>query len=106
MLALYRQIFAFTPEVIAVDAHAGYLSTQLGEAMAAECGARLVRVGHHHAHMAACMADNGVREGMSRCWASCSMVSGWGTMAPCGAARFWWAAIAMRSGSMGWLPCR
>jgi hydrogenase maturation protein HypF len=25
MLALYRQIFAFTPEVIAVDAHAGYL---------------------------------------------------------------------------------
>jgi len=63
MLALYRQIFAFTPEVIAVDAHAGYLSTQLGEAMAAECGARLVRVGHHHAHMAACMADNGVRDG-------------------------------------------
>jgi hydrogenase maturation protein HypF len=62
MLALYRQIFAFTPEVIAVDAHAGYLSTQLGEAMAAECGARL-RVGHHHAHMAACMADNGVRDG-------------------------------------------
>jgi hydrogenase maturation protein HypF len=60
MLALYQEIFSFTPEVIAVDAHPAYLSTQIGEAMAAQSGARLVRVGHHHAHMAACLADNGV----------------------------------------------
>jgi hydrogenase maturation protein HypF len=52
MLGLYREIFAFMPAIVAVDAHAGYLSTQLGEALAAECGARLVRVAHHHAHMA------------------------------------------------------
>lgn len=62
MLALYQEIFSFTPKVIAVDAHSAYLSTQIGEAMAGQCGARLVRVGHHHAHMASCLADNGVEE--------------------------------------------
>jgi hypothetical protein len=95
MLALYRQIFAFTPEVIAVDAHAGYLSTQLGEAMAAEwargwCAWAITMPTWPPAW------PTMVCGRMSRCWASCSMVSGWGTMAPCGAARFWWAAIAMQ----------
>jgi hydrogenase maturation protein HypF len=59
-LGLYREIFQFTPEVIAVDAHPDYLSTQWGEALAAETGARLVRVQHHHAHLAACLAEHRV----------------------------------------------
>lgn len=63
MIELYRRLFTFTPKIVAVDAHAGYLSTQLGEALARESGARLIRVAHHHAHMAACLADNGVGEG-------------------------------------------
>jgi len=60
MLALYRNLFDFTPAVVAVDAHADYLSAQAGAALAKECGARLVRVAHHHAHYAACLADAGL----------------------------------------------
>ncbi|WP_044562692.1 carbamoyltransferase HypF [Azospirillum sp. B4] len=60
MLRLYRDLFDFTPAVVAVDTHPDYLSTTLGAALARECGARLVRVGHHHAHMAACLADAGI----------------------------------------------
>lgn len=60
MLDLYCRLYQFSPAVIAVDRHAGYLSTQLGEALALETGARLVRVAHHHAHFAACLADNGI----------------------------------------------
>lgn len=63
MLDLYRRLFDFTPEIVAVDAHGGYLSAQMGERIAQETGAALVRVAHHHAHMAACMADNGMGDG-------------------------------------------
>jgi len=63
ILALYRRLFAFTPKIIAIDAHPGYLSSQLGEALATETGARLIRVPHHHAHMAACLADNAIPPG-------------------------------------------
>ena len=62
-LALYRDIYRFTPEVIAVDQHPDYLSTRWGEELAAETGARVVRVQHHHAHLAACLADNQVPPG-------------------------------------------
>ena len=58
-LALYRDIYRFAPEVIAVDQHPDYLSTRWGETLAQETGARLVRVQHHHAHLASCLADNG-----------------------------------------------
>ena len=62
-LALYRQIFRHDPKVIAVDNHPDYLSTQWGEALARETGARVVGVQHHHAHLAACLADNGIPPG-------------------------------------------
>lgn len=65
-LALYRQMFRFDPEVIAVDCHPDYLSTQWGEALARETGARIVSVQHHHAHLAACLADNGLAPGEER----------------------------------------
>ncbi|NBC35242.1 carbamoyltransferase HypF [Novosphingobium sp. FSY-8] len=57
MLTLYRDLHQFVPAVIAVDAHEAYLSTTLGQALAEETGARLIRVGHHHAHMVAAMVD-------------------------------------------------
>ncbi|WP_193368680.1 carbamoyltransferase HypF [Pelagibius marinus] len=63
MLALYRQIYDFDPEVIAVDKHPDYLSTQWGAALAEETGARLVTVQHHHAHLAACLAEHGLAPG-------------------------------------------
>ncbi len=59
-LALYRNLYRFTPEVIAVDQHPDYLSTRWGEELAAEAGARIVRIQHHHAHFASCLADNQV----------------------------------------------
>ncbi|MDP2731623.1 MAG: carbamoyltransferase HypF [Hoeflea sp.] len=62
-IALYRDIFRFNPEVIAVDLHPDYLSTQWGEALAQETGARLVRVQHHHAHLASCLAEHGIEPG-------------------------------------------
>ena len=49
--------------MIAVDQHPDYLSTRRGEELAEETGARLVRVQHHHAHLASCLADNGIAPG-------------------------------------------
>jgi len=59
-LQLYRQLFDFQPAVIAVDKHPSYLSTQLGKVIAAEEGVQIVEVQHHHAHIAACMAEHGL----------------------------------------------
>ena len=59
MLALFQRLYAFTPGYIAVDGHDDYLSTQLGRRMAAELGVPVIAVPHHHAHMAACMAEQG-----------------------------------------------
>ncbi|VAX06002.1 [NiFe] hydrogenase metallocenter assembly protein HypF [hydrothermal vent metagenome] len=55
---LYRQLFDFTPAVIAVDQHPDYLSTQFGRALATEKNLPLIEVQHHHAHIAACMIEH------------------------------------------------
>ncbi|HEX2736374.1 MAG TPA: carbamoyltransferase HypF [Polyangiaceae bacterium] len=47
------------PELIACDLHPRYASTLLAEQLAAEYGAELVRVQHHHAHVAAVLAEHG-----------------------------------------------
>ena len=57
-IRLYRDIFRFDPGVIAVDMHPDYLSTQWGEALAAETDTKLVRIQHHHAHLASCLAEH------------------------------------------------
>jgi hydrogenase maturation protein HypF len=54
----YRELFAHEPRVIAADCHPDYLSTKLGD----EFGVPVMRVQHHHAHLASCMAENGVAE--------------------------------------------
>lgn len=55
----FERLFRVTPEVIAHDLHPGYLSTAF--ALDVE-GIDLVAVQHHHAHIAACMVDNGYSE--------------------------------------------
>ncbi|MCK9637514.1 MAG: carbamoyltransferase HypF [Methylobacter tundripaludum] len=59
-IALYRQMYGFKPERIAVDHHPGYLSTQYGQMLAETEAALVVPVQHHHAHLAACLAEHGV----------------------------------------------
>jgi hydrogenase maturation protein HypF len=52
----FRRLFAVEPEVVAHDLHPEYLSTKYaGELDEVE----LEGVQHHHAHVAACLADNG-----------------------------------------------
>ena len=46
------------PEVVACDLHPAYGSTPVAEEIARELGAPLVRVQHHHAHVASVMAEH------------------------------------------------
>ena len=50
--------FQAAPAVVACDLHPDYASTRLAETLAARWQARLVRVQHHHAHVAAVMAEH------------------------------------------------
>jgi hydrogenase maturation protein HypF len=54
----FKRLFNLRPEVIVHDLHPEYISTKYAMALDDE----LVKVGvqHHHAHIASCMADNGV----------------------------------------------
>ncbi|MDQ6970964.1 MAG: carbamoyltransferase HypF [Mariprofundus sp.] len=59
-LALYRQLYDFNPQTIAVDMHPNYFSTQWGKSLAGDEQCGLIEVQHHHAHIAACMAESGL----------------------------------------------
>jgi hydrogenase maturation protein HypF len=52
-----QRILQIHPETIAYDLHPGYFSTKWAQS---QTGARLVGVQHHHAHVASCMAENGI----------------------------------------------
>ena len=54
----FERLFDVRPTVLACDLHPDYLSTSYAAERSEEEGIPLVRVQHHHAHMAACMADN------------------------------------------------
>jgi hydrogenase maturation protein HypF len=55
----FRSLFRLTPSWVVRDLHVGYLSTRLAE----ESGlTELPAVQHHHAHVAAVMAEHGVTE--------------------------------------------
>ena len=57
-IAHVGRLFGVEPEVVAHDLHPDYLST--AHALARE-GVALVGVQHHHAHLAACLAEHGER---------------------------------------------
>ena len=59
-LALYRDLYEHTPEVLVADKHPDYVSTKLARSRAAADDLPLVEVQHHHAHIAACLAENQV----------------------------------------------
>ncbi len=56
----YRQLFDHQPAQIAIDRHPQSLAGSTGRAIAVATGATVVEVQHHHAHIAACLAENGV----------------------------------------------
>jgi hydrogenase maturation protein HypF len=56
----YGQLFNIAPEIIAIDLHPDYASTRLGLQRARSGGLRIAEVQHHHAHIAACMAEHGL----------------------------------------------
>ena len=58
----FERVFQVSPGLIACDRHPDYLSTKYARERAAAQGLRLVSVQHHHAHIAACMADNRLSE--------------------------------------------
>ncbi|WP_210394946.1 carbamoyltransferase HypF [Motiliproteus sediminis] len=52
------QLMAVEPALIAIDRHPDFYSSRLGQQLARERGLPLVRVQHHHAHIAAVMAEH------------------------------------------------
>ncbi|MDQ6997645.1 MAG: hypothetical protein Q9M17_02915 [Mariprofundus sp.] len=49
--------YAFSPNQIALDMHPDYLSTQIGIGLAERYESNTISVQHHHAHIAACLAE-------------------------------------------------
>ncbi|HZK82740.1 MAG TPA: carbamoyltransferase HypF, partial [Humisphaera sp.] len=61
-IALYERLFSLQPKCIAHDMHPDYASTRYARRREAKEGIRCIAVQHHHAHMAACMAEHGLNE--------------------------------------------
>jgi len=59
-LRLYEQLYDHTPEILAADKHPEYLSTKFAKEQAQSQNLPLAQIQHHHAHIASCMAENGV----------------------------------------------
>lgn len=57
-----RSLLGITPELVAHDMHPGYQTTAYARELAGTEALPLAAVQHHHAHMASCMADNGLDE--------------------------------------------
>lgn len=63
LLLLQQQSRCYFPEIIAHDLHPDYLSTRYAFELAMiDTKPKTYPVQHHHAHIASCMADNGVNE--------------------------------------------
>lgn len=57
-ISRFQKLFRVKPHTVAADMHPDYLSTRF----ARESGMNTVYVQHHHAHIASCMAENGINE--------------------------------------------
>jgi hydrogenase maturation protein HypF len=55
----FKTLFRISPELIAADLHPDYLSSRYAVELAQRTSLPIVRVQHHHAHLASCLADNG-----------------------------------------------
>lgn len=57
----YQQLFRMEVHTVACDLHPDYLSSKLAARIAEAAEIPLIKVQHHHAHIASCMAENGLR---------------------------------------------
>jgi hydrogenase maturation protein HypF len=57
-LALYATLFDHAPVALIADRHPEYLSTKLAKDRAGAEHLKLIEVQHHHAHVAACLAES------------------------------------------------
>ncbi len=54
----FKRLFKFEPQIAVCDKHPDYLSSRFAETL----GVELIKVQHHHAHMASAMTENGLDE--------------------------------------------
>ena len=57
-ITVFQNIYQFTPQAIALDAHPGYISHALGHELAKQLNIPAIKTFHHHAHIASCMAEH------------------------------------------------
>lgn len=57
-IAHYEKLFRIQPELIAADLHPDYLATRYAQSRADQQNLPLLKIQHHHAHLASCLADN------------------------------------------------
>lgn len=62
IIASVPERFGITPAIIAHDLHPEYLSTKYAKQIANPPMVRLMGIQHHHAHIAACMADHDIHQ--------------------------------------------
>jgi hydrogenase maturation protein HypF len=56
----FERLFRIEPKAIACDLHPNYLATRYAQERARSNRLPIYQIQHHHAHIAACMADNGL----------------------------------------------
>ncbi len=56
-LALYKELFDLKEQVVAIDSHPNYLSSQQGGHFASQQNIPIISIQHHHAHISSCMAE-------------------------------------------------
>ena len=59
-IGYFERLFRLQPEAIACDLHPDYLSSRYAMQRSQQNNLPIHRIQHHHAHIAACMADNGL----------------------------------------------
>jgi len=55
---LYQNLYKFKPHMIAIDRHPDYRSSRYGKKLVKGGGVELKKIQHHHAHLAAVLAEN------------------------------------------------
>jgi hydrogenase maturation protein HypF len=58
-LGKFSALLGFTPKLLSCDQHPDYFTSSLAAKSSSQIGVELQSVWHHHAHAAACLAENG-----------------------------------------------